>query len=358
MPVKLRRLGKWVPMAAAVAALASLGNGGCDWFDAPVEANIFPDAVEMVECPSDYHAAGDDVLVKWRRGTDPDGEVDRYEWEWRWEPLRDGAVVLGGGETTDTLMLLPDVPRGRHHFEVAAVDDDGDAGPPAACGEFIVERVPRAVLAEFITGRGCPNCPNARDALYIMLREYGLDGLSVVSYHDFPHALSTPETDARIEWYTGSPDVPPMPIVVFDGDWDDHVQGAADSTAAAGIYRQRIDERRSVGSPLSLSVSGDVSTGGLTVVVKVHSDIPDGPNVLRAVVVEDDVFADLETHIYATRDILEEEVLTVAAAGDSVLVERSFTVEPEWNVDKLDVIVFVQDDATKAVLQSGRLVSR
>jgi hypothetical protein len=255
-------------------------------------------------------------------------------------------------------MLLGDVARGAHRFEVAAVDDDGDADPePAAC-EFVVERVPRVVLAEFITGRGCPNCPNARDGLYIVLREYGLGGLSVVSYHDFPHALSTSETDARIEWYTGSPDVPPMPIVIFDGDWDDHVQGAKDSTSAADVYRQRIGEKRAVGSPISLRVGGDVSRGAVTMTVKVHRDLSAGPNVLRAVVVEDDVFADLETHIYATRDILEDEVLAVVAAGDSAFVERSLTIEPEWNVDNLDVIVFVQDDATKEILQSGRLRTR
>ena len=184
------------------------------------------------------------------------------------------------------------------------------------------------------------------------------DHFSVVSYNDVPHSLSSPETDARIEWYTGSPDVPPMPIVIFDGDWDDHVQGATDSTSAAAVYRQRIDEKRLAGSPLSLSVGGDMSRGAVTAAVKVRSDLTGGPNVLRAVVVEDDVFADLEEHIYATRDILEDEVLAVAAAGDSAFVERSFAIEPEWNVDNLDVIVFVQDDATKEILQSGRLRTR
>lgn len=349
MSQSLRNRTSWIPGVVALVTLVSLGNGGCDWFDDPVEINLEPDTF-IEASPSDDHAAGDDATVEWI-GQDPDGAVHHYEWAW----TLDGVVELGSGETEETSLTLENLERGQHRFKVAAVDDDGDVDPTPASCEFTVERVPRVVLAEFITGRGCPNCPNARDALYIMLREYGLQGLSVVSYHDSTHTLATAETDARIEWYTKSSEVPPMPIVIFDGDWSDHVEGAADSTSAAAIYRQRIDEKRLVGSPLSLEVGGDLSRGGVSVTVRIHRDLPVGPNVLRAVVVEDDVYADLETHIYATRDILEEEVLTVAAAGDSAFVERTFTVEPGWNIDELDVIVFVQNDATQAVYQSGRL---
>ncbi len=350
MPGTVRKSVSWIPTTAAFVALLSVGSGGCDWFGDPVQANLDPETV-METCPSSRHGivAGDDVLVEWR-GDDDDGVVVRYEWTYD-----DGALT---GETEETSLVIENVSRGEHLFEVAAVDDEGDCDPTPATCEFVVELVPGVVLAEFITGRGCPNCPNARDGLYIMLREYGLDDLCVVSYHDVPHSLSTPETDARIEWYTGSPDVPPMPIVVFDGDWNDRVEGAADSTSAAAVYRQRIDEKRLVGSPLSLRVGGAVSRGAVTAAVKVRRDLTGGPHVLRAVVVEDDVFADLETHIYATRDILEDEVLAVAAAGDSVFVEKSFTIEPAWDIDNLDVLVFVQDDATKEVLQSGRLKTR
>ena len=153
MSEPVRRSLSWVPTAAAFLALLSTGNGGCDWFKGPVEANFEPDT-EMVTEPTDDHAAGDDVLVEWS-GSDPDGTVDRYRWEW----MLDDALVLGSGDSDSTRLILRDVARGRHRFEVAAVDDDGDAdATPAAC-EFVVELVPRVVLAEFITGRGCPKVP-------------------------------------------------------------------------------------------------------------------------------------------------------------------------------------------------------
>ncbi len=351
MPRPGRTWIAWIPRAATFVALLSVaGSGGCDWFNEPIEANLAPETV-METCP-EHVTAGDDVTIEWG-GSDIDGTVVEYQWTYD-DTISDA--------TSQTSIVIEEVAESVHLFQVAAVDDDGEADPTPARCEFAASGVGglvgRVVLAEFITGRGCPNCSNARDGLRIVLREYGADSLCVVSYHDIPHSLATAETDARIQWYTESPETPNMPIVIFDGDWVDHVEGAADSTSAAATYRGRIDEKREVGSPVTLELSGDAAAGDVTVKVKVREQLTGGPNVLRTVVVEDDVFADLEMHIFATRDILDEESLTVAAAGDSAVIERSFTVDPGWNTDNLDVIAFVQDDSTNEILQSSRLMLR
>lgn len=337
-----------------VGILAASTGGGCDWFNDPIEANLLPDTT-MEACPGgsrDEVVAGDNVTIEWS-GTDIDGTVVSYLWAY------DDTV---SEITFDTSLVIEDVGTGSHVFEVAAIDDDGDEDPTPATCEFTASEpgglVPRAVLAEFFSGLGCPNCPNARDGLRVMLREFGRDSLCVLAYFDGPHPLSTDESDDRLEWYMGSDVTPPLPTVAFDGDWVDRVTGAQDSTSAASEYREEIEARRLIGSPVTVELDGDVASGDVTATVRVRDPIAGGSNVLRIAVIEDRVLFHSEYEMFVVRDILEEEALIVAAVGDSAVVERSFTIDGGWNTDNMDVIAFVQNDATKEILQSGRLDNR
>jgi hypothetical protein len=125
-------------------------------------------------------------------------------------------------------------------------------------------------------------------------------------------------------------------------------------------YGFEISQRLAVGSPVRLTATGEIgaSQGSMEVGVKVTGVLSAHPLVLRAVVVEDDVryngyFAKIFNAV--ARDILEDEPLSVAAIGDSVKVERAFSVGEGWAVDNLDVIAFIQDMETQEVLQSVRL---
>lgn len=353
-----RRLIAWVPRVAALSALLSIASsGGCDWFAAPMEANLTP-STSIVTCPSDV-TAGDDVTVEWT-GSDIDGTVGEYRWSF------DDTT---SGSTEETSLLLSDVAEGDHRFEVAAVDNDGDADPTPAVCEFTASEpgglVPRVVLAELITTQPCANCPNAEEALNVMLDEYGADSLCIVSYHD-GHApsdpVATPETVARIDWYTDTTELPEnnWPIVVFDGEYERAVSGAVTVNWAVSNYEIEIDHRKSIGSPLAVGVTGDISGGGggVTVRVFVRDPLQAGTYVLRTVVIENDISLGGPYHDYGyvARDLLDDEPLTLGAVGDSAVVQMDFTVDPGWDLDKLDVIAFVQNDDTKEVLQAGRLM--
>ncbi len=292
--------------------------------------------------------AGEDATIAWT-GSDPDGVVATYRW------VLDGTL---SGETTDTELVIRDVAEGDHVLEVAAVDDDGDPDPTPAVCSFTAGAagglVPRVVLAEFLTTRPCVNCPNAEGGLNMVLDEYGADSLCVIAYHDLaPPAdpFATAETVARIDWYMGS-SWSSWPLVLFDGGRS--VLGAASPEAAAAAYRTEIDHRRAVRSPLSMRIAGGPTLGSVTVTVKVREALTTGANVLRMVVIEDDVIAAAQEYDFVARDLLDDEPLTVAAVGDSAVVTRTLTLDPSWNVNKLDVIAFVQDDLTKEVLQSVR----
>jgi hypothetical protein len=215
------------------------------------------------------------------------------------------------------------------------------------------------------TSKWCKNCPQAEEALNAILADLGPDGISIIAYHGFfasDDPLATDETLARIEWYESDPDFPVIPgafpTVTFDGIR--FVQGAQTSEIAETNYWIEINNRKDVGSPLSIEVSGSMDAGGgeVTATVAVRDQLGGGNLVLQLVVIEDHVeHWSPRTSIFdfVARDILDPEALSLEAVGDSVSVERDFTIDDEWVIEHLDVIAFVQDSETKEVIQSGRL---
>jgi hypothetical protein len=187
-----------------------------------------------------------------------------------------------------------------------------------------------------------------------------------VSYHDLQapaDPIATPETVARIDWYTDTTDLGAnvWPIAVFDGEHERAVIGAQSVNWCVTNYEIEIDQRKSNGSPLTVDLSGNIDggRGDVTVRVKVRDPLAAGDYVLRTVVIEDDLaFPPDHVYGYSARDLLDDEPLTVSTVGDSAIVQRGFTVDPGWVVGNMDVIAFVQNDATKEVLQAGRLSPR
>ncbi|MFH1502193.1 MAG: hypothetical protein ABIG03_04015 [Candidatus Eisenbacteria bacterium] len=357
--ISKRMLAAWVPRVAALTALLSIASsGGCDWFNDPLSANLAP-STTMVTCPADV-TAGDDVTVEWG-GFDIDGSVVEYRWSYD---------ERSTGATSGTSLLLEDVAQGPHRFEVAAVDDDGDVDATPAFCEFTASDpgglVERVVLIEFITAQPCANCPYAEEALNVVLDEYGADNLCIVSYHDLQppsDPVATPETVARIDWYTDTTELVEnaWPIAIFDGEHARAVVGAQSVNWCVSNYEIEIDHRKSIGSPLTVELSGSIAggRGDVTVRVDVRDPLPTGEYVLRTVVIEDDLsFPPDHVYGYVARDLLADEPLTVSSVGDTAVVQRSFTVDPGWVVGNMDVIAFVQDDETKEVMQAGRLGTR
>jgi hypothetical protein len=352
-------VGRWYA-AAAIAVAVFVFTGGCDWFDDPVEANIPPETT-MESCPEGGVMAGDDVTFEWS-GEDHDGSVVTYSWAY------DDTT---SGETQGTSLTVEDVTEGAHTFEVWAGDDDGDYDSTPAVCTFTASAagglVDRVVLAELLTTKFCAYCWVAELALDRAVHSYGRDQVCVIAYHydDDPYIPPDPvandDSNARGDYYYENTDVGDyysvFPIPIFDGGR--FFVGASDTTAAKAAVEFEIDLRRAIGSPLTIDVAGDVSggRGEITATVEVTDTLTGGPHVLRMVVVEDDIVEGSDHWDFVARDVLEDEPLSVSAVGEDAVVVRSFTVDPEWNEDNLDVIVFVQDDSTAEVLQSGRLIT-
>lgn len=349
----------WVARLSALAGIVAVSTGGCDWFNGPEQANNLPHVRMVSTCPgagAEPVVEGDDVTFVWS-GHDVEGPIRQYRWTY------DDGQEVTEDVTTDTLHTIEDVVAGEGQaFEVWAVDGEGDLSrDPATCEFTVFESaqpgtlVGRVVLAEFVSGLGCPNCPDARDGLSIVLDEYGRDSLAVVAYYSEPHPLGPEEVYDLLEDYFGTPSPDGLPIVFIDHAYDEPLIGATTPEAAAARYRERIDERRALGSPLTIRMAGDISLGEVMVTVDVEYPLTGGPYVLKTMLVEDNISLYNENHMFVVRDILEDEALTVAAVGDSAEVERDFAIDPGWTVSQMDVIAFVQDEVTFEVLQASRL---
>ncbi len=339
-----------LPFALILLVVWIAAQGGCDWFADPVAVNFLP-SVTITEWPQAGELlAGEDTVIRWV-GTDIDGDVESYRWTY------DDTVT---GSTTSDTLLIEDVEEGDHVFTVAAVDDAGDEGTAASCSFSAGPPgglVDRNILVEFLTDFACVNCPNGEAALENLMDEYGRDRLCVVAYHTLT-PVGTNETIARENWYHAHPDFPPdvtgHPAAIFDGRRV--VQGAASVPVAEADYEIEIELRQPVGSPLTMSLTGDLSArASLTAKVRVEDALPAGTYVLRTVILEEDV--DFAHHLFpfVARDILDEESFTLAAVGDSTEVVYGVTLGPGWNVANLDAITFVQNDDTLEIIQSARL---
>lgn len=350
----MRVAARGLSLGVVVVALALAG--GCDWFGDPVAVNFPPDTI-LESYPTDGDLApGEDASFRFR-GFDADGSVVSFEWAF-------DDTLFSNVTSVETLVIAA-VGEGDHTFAVRAVDDDGDVDPePATIGFSVAAAqglVDRAVLAELVTYRGCQNCPNAEAALGTMLDEYGHESLCVVAWHIID-PLTTAETQGRVNWYLADDNFSEYagvaPLVIFDGARA--VPGAYSPETAAEDYRLEIDARALLGSPVTLRVDGTIGAtdGDVTVVVRVADELPGDQNVLRIALIEEEVVFLDETFAYVARDILEDEPLTISAYGDSVTVTRDFDVDGSWNANHMDVIAFVQNDATKEIIQSARLAER
>jgi hypothetical protein len=184
---------------------------------------------------------------------------------------------------------------------------------------------------------------------------------AVVRYHTWWPSASDPfylanveENTVRTRYY--QPDTAHyVPRLFIDGLIDGEYTGPWEELIAA---------RDTVESPLELT--GEVvPSGGIDVdliLVGTESDLHlEGPLRLRYVLTESDVYVASPTgpHWYdqAMRDMVPdaEGVEVEIGLGDTVYKSQTFPVDEEWNIEELEVVVFVQrDDSTREVLQTGK----
>ncbi len=171
--------------------------------------------------------------------------------------------------------------------------------------------------------------------------------LGMTFYFGAPY--STPEGNARANWYglSGAPNV------MFGGTYNS--VGGIGSGSMFSYYNPVVQSQLATASPLIMVANYTMIGDEVMLSVQIDVDLAvSGSNnqVLFFVCQEG-----LHEQSNMVRDMLANEPFTLTAPGQTVTVDRTFTMDPNWNEPDLRLIILVQDMTTKEIHQATLAVS-
>ncbi len=143
------------------------------------------------------------------------------------------------------------------------------------------------------------------------------------------------------------------PTAIFDGI--SKVIGGG--SGLYDTYLNRINSRLNYDSHVEFDMDGLLTgdTGEVTLTITVLDYLSWNNMKVRFYVYEDDCYYGGKYFHYVVRHMLTQENLTIKNPGEQQVIERSFTMDPSWDPEKVGVVAFVQEDSWKEVLQTGEL---
>ena len=144
------------------------------------------------------------------------------------------------------------------------------------------------------------------------------------------------------------------PTAMFDGVVSS--VGGLPSGSMFDYYQPLVQNRLSVASPLTITASFQVTgeSGSVSATIQVASTVTTSSNQVRFYVYEALPRPEYPNYV---RAVPASEPFTLTSPGQSVVVQRTFAVDPSWNPEHLGVIVFVQSGANRTVLQAAEAVA-
>ena len=233
--------------------------------------------------------------------------------------------------------------------------------PLGAAGAVPRARIP--VLVELFTSEGCSSCPPA-DALLMKLNDAqsvaGVDVIALEEHVDYwdhdgwRDPFSSAEFTARQKRYTGwlHVDGPYTPEMVIDGRSEftgSDSQKALSELAKAGRRATtpvRLTVREKSPGQVSLAVQVDAakSSGDVLLAItesKLSSNVARGENAGRNL-----------KHSGVVRKLIS---IGKSKAGEPFSTETTVGLAPDWKLENLSAVVFVQEQTEGKVLGAGEL---
>lgn len=249
------------------------------------------------------------------------------------------------------------------------------------------KRSNRTVLAEVFTGSGCPPCAAADLGFDAMMERYKREDLTVVMYHlhiPAPDPMTNPSTQSRSKFYG----IQGVPGYAIDGK---QAGGGGTREMAAGFYdRVNPDVEKRLETPAEADLKLDASMDGSTIKAKaVVSNVKSESSNLKVhiLLAEEKIRYlgenGIRYHPMVVRSVAGAEyggfavtakegqtfewtfdVNAISAEAKKHLEEyekaghrgESFTFSEKKdriNPDDLSVVAFVQDEKSKAILQTA-----
>uniref|UniRef100_A0A7V3UZE6 Omp28-related outer membrane protein n=1 Tax=candidate division WOR-3 bacterium TaxID=2052148 RepID=A0A7V3UZE6_UNCW3 len=215
----------------------------------------------------------------------------------------------------------------------------------------------RVVVMEDFTATWCTYCPGAaRGAEELKFRAF--DSVVVIAYHSSTSDPFYTATAASRASYYGITGYPTMRI-----DGAQSVVGGMHSGTMYPTYRQIFDGRKTVASPLDISLSVTYDSvnrnGNLNIIVR-NTSTSTVSGQLHTVIIENHIYypwQGMDSLQDVERTMLPSasgEAITVPA-GDSVIRTRSFTLNSNWVARNCELVVFVQDNSTRWMYQGAMI---
>ena len=161
--------------------------------------------------------------------------------------------------------------------------------------------------------------------------------------------LSSPYTTAFGNARFGGYGFSGTPSVMFDGV-SSYVGGAASGSMYL-TYQPTVAARRAVSSPVQMGatykIRGDQVT--LTLDASLTAAVAAG-NTVQFLVCMDG----LHSHPNLVMTTLAPEAFTPVSSGQAQHLTRTFTMDPSWSASQLSLIMFIQNNSTKAMLQATK----
>ncbi|MFQ5883842.1 MAG: hypothetical protein ACE5IO_01935, partial [Thermoplasmata archaeon] len=265
------------------------------------------------------------------------------------------AVVMLSGTFVAVIGSLPDT-------EPNAPEEP----EPEVCWGGTSERV---VIVEKFTADWCQYCPTQAFALNRLHDELGTDNIIVLEHHpSLSDLIYYPPSRTRMQWYG----VTGYPTSIFDGggyyygDAFTNGQDGATLWASGGTtkWQKYWDDRdayqleKDRTTNLTISLTGNItSTGGRVLAHLVATDPITETNLkVRFMVYESNIHLPLNpggenfqhhrVYNHVVRAILTDHTILDLTfdQGDTLDIERTFTINAGWDIRTLGVAVFVQSD--------------
>ncbi|MBM4403429.1 MAG: Omp28-related outer membrane protein [Candidatus Cloacimonetes bacterium] len=206
------------------------------------------------------------------------------------------------------------------------------------------------VVVEIGTGTWCVYCPGAAMGAHDL--ETNGHAVGIVKYHS-GDSYNIPASTSRINYYgiTG------FPTAYFDG-LNPSVGGSA-SSSLYNNYLPKVNARLAVPSKYTIAANGTM-TGNLVnidvTVAKPEEDTNTGVK-LHAVVTESYIpqIWFNQTHVHnVTRAMVPSASGSdiSLATGGQVTIPLSFTFQPGWQLGRMEVVFFLQNNSSKEILQA------
>jgi Secretion system C-terminal sorting domain len=215
--------------------------------------------------------------------------------------------------------------------------------------------VPKYVLLEHFTNSRCGTCAANNPAFYTQLSSlFGANAHHIAIHSYVPYSTcifyqgNPTEQDARAIFY----ELAGTPSVSING-------GALQSVSnvSVGVLQGEAAKRSPIGIQVSESLSGN--NVNATIQVKTFGNVPLGTyklyaaQVLKRVNKRTDNGESIHYDVFRKWMVKDGVAFTPASVGNSVSISYTYPNETAWESNDNYLVVFVQNTATKEVLNSG-----